>query len=318
MADVSILDQELPSSENPGLETLDPRFQEIAALVESSDYPKVAEQAEALFNDNVFDIRIIGYYLQAAFLEHGLKSLEAIFSCLKKSLEENWNAIGPVSKKEKHTQRSISWLLTQFNDALLYHREQSDEDWKKWIQEVSSDNIQNMLNNCDLFRQAVLAKFENADSIETLEKIKKWLEDFYVTIAPPAESKEEAPQEEEKSENQEAKEVSQPTTGQNSFPNLSIETAYPLQMLIRKIEAFNVLVEKENFTKAAIIADDINNLISNFDPRIYFPKTFAKYYKNLSHSIGSIAPCWEEKESLPWQMMNQFYTVDLEGFLEEE
>ena len=55
------------------------------------------------------------------------------------------------------------------------------------------------------------------------------------------------------------------------------EGSYHMRLLVNKMKAFERLIEKEQFPKAAVVADDINAIIAHFDPRIYFPRMFSKF-----------------------------------------
>ena len=315
MFNLALLDQPFPASETPGLDTLDPRFQEIASLVEASDFPKVGSQAEGLFNDNIFDIRIIGYYLYAVLLEQGLRSVASMMAVWCRTMQENWAAVGPGSKKEKHAQRSLTWFFEQSLQSLQYRSEKRDPVWEQWQKEMSREEVNGIVQSCDAFRKALVAAIGESPHQEQISKLVSWLKDFEQTLPAP-EIAEEVPNEEQSAagggSNQQAGNTS--TSGQPM--GVSIEASYPLQLLMKKIDAFEQLVQRGDFSKAAIVADDINTIIANFDPRIYFPQTLAKYYRQLSTSIEAIAPCWEAKESITWQVTAQFYQVDLDGFVQ--
>src|SRR3954469_12768090 len=96
--DLGVLKGTLTPAENPGLDTLDPRFQEIAGLVEAGETAKAAEMVEGLIRENILDIRILGYYLFGAFNERGLSGMEEVLEVTKGLLGDNWAAFGPVKK----------------------------------------------------------------------------------------------------------------------------------------------------------------------------------------------------------------------------
>jgi hypothetical protein len=85
--------------------------------------------------------------------------------------------------------------------------------------------------------------------------------------------------------------------------------------LCRKLQAFEKLIEKRSFEKAALVGDDVMTLIESFDPRKYFPDLFASFGALLSANIGSIAPHWDRRGSLEWKTLQQFYQVDIRKFV---
>lgn len=315
MSNLNLLTGHLEVIENPGIESLDPRFQDIVTTVETNDFAKVGTLVEALFQENIFDIRLIAYYLHAVLVEQGFKALGAIFDCATKLFQENWAAVGPTQKKEKHAQRSFNWFLTKLQDKLHYHQETNDDTWKKWLQETTGPDVQVILDACENFRKALLTVSEDAENQDRLMKLNQWLKDLQKIIAPPEPAPTAAAETEAPTSGSQAGDAG--TSQPGMIEGMAVDSSYHFQVLVKKLEAFDILVQKGNFNKAAIVADDINTIIASFDPRLFFPKTFAKYYKQLSGSIDSIAPLWESKESIQWQMTSQFYKVDLDGFVND-
>ena len=82
-------------------------------------------------------------------------------------------------------------------------------------------------------------------------------------------------------------------------------------------QAFEKLIEKRSFEKAALVGDDLMTLIENFDPRKYFPDLFASFGALLSANVSSIAPHWDRRSSLEWKTLQQFYQVDIRKFVGE-
>lgn len=74
--DLHLLNQPLPVVENPGLETTDPRLEEVSALVQRAQYLEAAAQAEAILLEGIVDIRLIGFLAYGVFLEEGVAGLK--------------------------------------------------------------------------------------------------------------------------------------------------------------------------------------------------------------------------------------------------
>jgi hypothetical protein len=85
--------------------------------------------------------------------------------------------------------------------------------------------------------------------------------------------------------------------------------------LVDKLEAFRRLIEKREMIKASVVADDVMHIIDNFDPRTYFPDMFADFSEKLSVHVQELSPHWDERESIAWKAMVQFYRVDLRRFV---
>lgn len=108
------------------------------------------------------------------------------------------------------------------------------------------------------------------------------------------------------SENRDEKAIGEPL-------HLFIES---LDSLSRKLKIFEALIEKNDYLKAAIVANDIDHLVENFDPLNYFPKLFAKYFSMFAKHVTALTEQYENKKSLQIKALERLYRTDLEMFLD--
>jgi hypothetical protein len=308
---IELLNTTLEVTENPGLDMIDPRFMDITTLVESGEYLEAATQAEGILAEGAYDIRITGFFLYGVFLEQGLGGLTAILQCLTKLFTENWDAVGPMKNREKHAQTSLNWFLRQLVKKMQYEEGKDSDVYQQWVAEVSSDEVQEALDASEELQGAFGTALEDqAESLlDGLSKVKEWLSTFQRLVYREPELEEEI----EPAEAEPAEMVA-PVGAPIADVAVSAEGSYHLQLLLRKMEVFARLIEKEEFAKAAIVADDINQIIADFDPRIYFPKMFSRHSLLLAVNIGQLNASEEYKGSLEWQTMQDLYKVDLDSF----
>jgi len=309
---IELLTDTLEISESPGLDTFDPRFNDIATMVQQADYMGAAAEAEKIFQEKIYDIRIIGYFLYGIFIDQGPGMLGPIFQCLAGLLDENWEAIGPAGKREKHTQTSLSWFMKQLVKKLEYEETNKGESWDRWIQEVSIDEVQDALEAGENLGQTLGRVLEDAASQVTdgLAKVSAWLESFKHLVY-----REPEPETEEAIDEVENKEITPRASFAETGDGVSAEGSYHLQLLLRKIAAFEQLINLKHFDRAALIAGDINDIIANFDPKIYFPKLFSRFSLLLALNIGELLAFEEYKRSPEWQSLQELYKVDLDSFV---
>lgn len=312
---IDILNTTLEVTENPGLDIIDPRLMDIAGLVENAEYMEAAVQAEQVLEEGRYDIRIAGYFLYGVFLEQGVGAMAAIMGCLANLLTENWEALGPVKNREKHAQTSLNWFLRQLAKKLQYEEEKESDVYQGWVDEVSSDDVEEALEASEEFQRALGMTLEDLAEplLESLPKVNDWLRTFQRVVYREPEPEPEMEEEYEPGEEVEAAPAApSPLTADDA---VLAEGSYHLGLLQRKMVAFERLLAKEQYPKAAIVADDINNIIANFDPRIYFPKIFSKYSLLRALNIGELTAFGENRGSVEWQTMEDLYKVDLEGFV---
>ncbi len=317
--DISQLNQPLEVSEKPGLEPFDMRFADIASLVENGKYMEAGNQCTEIVEEGIYDIRIIGYYLYAAFLENGLSGLGEIFEIIDGLASENMEAVGPVKNKEKHYQNSLKWFVNQLIKKLEYEEDQKGELWNEWIEEVSAEDVEQIVENLENMQKSLTQGLEDASEpvMESLQNIRNWLSSFHKIVY-----KEPEPEKEEEEEAGEpvAGEAAQAgpagaTFSLPGFGQMPVEGSFHFQQLLQKLTAFERLIQVRKYPLAALIAEDINDIIAHFDPRIYFPNIFARfsllYAKNISEMINNS----QNKNTVEWQALKKLYEVDLNSFV---
>jgi hypothetical protein len=318
----------LEVNENPGLETTDPRFSDIATLVQEGNYGEAAAGAEAILTEKIYDIRIIGYFFYGHFVERGIPALADIYLGLVDILNDNLEAVGPVKNRAKHLQTILNWLIKQVTKQLLYEEEKKSGLFEEWTTSVTTDQVEEVLDASDKLRRSLGPILEDTAGpvFDGLTKINDWLKAFQRLIyrAPEPESAEEEQVEEEAPEgaifDQEPRQQ-----GKRRFmaPGLeigedasNIEGSYHLNLLMRKLDAFDYLISEAKYANAAVVADDINAIIASFDPRIYFPKLFTRFALLSAAHVNELTSYAEYKESPAWTSLQELYKIDMDSFIE--
>ncbi len=337
--DISLLQGQLEIKENRGLEPFDTRFIDIATLVQNGNYEVAAIQAEEVLKEQIYDIRIIGYFLYGIFLEEGIKALKDIFDVFTSLLTENWDAIGPEKKCEKHTQTILTWLMKQLLKKLEYEEKKESDIWKLWQKEVSSEDVYKIRESLQSLRKVLSMKLEDLAEpiLDNLLKVNKWLEAFeqlvYKESEPEREQGEDLRKRLEEQEVVETKDIGteeskgkvkaqgaanlfQVTKSYKSTDRgVCVFGSHHLKTLIDKLEAFDILIQKEAFLQAAIVVEDINNIIKNFDPKKYFPTLFSRFCSLYALKVEEIIENFEYKDSPIWQALYDLYSVDIDSFV---
>jgi hypothetical protein len=319
MLDLSLVTKPLTPTENPGLDTLDPRFQEIATLVEAGEFQKAAEQTQALLQEGIVDIRVISYFLYGVFVEQQIPALPELLKAIVTIAGPNWAAVGPVAKKEKHTEAGLSWFLTRVHKRLVSTEEAKGDDWNKWTETITSDQTQAILDGAGSLRSALgPINLPSTRVVDALKPFEEWFKGFQkvVAAAKPAAPAEAPPAEEAKPADAGAAAPAAAPAGSGAPNRVQVEGSIYLVELQQKLQAFEALCKKEDFNKASIIAADVAAIVEKFDPRLYFPRLFAGFYNLSAKNVEKIVPVLETKETPQWKALEALYRVDLEAFVE--
>ncbi len=318
-------------AENPGLDTLDPRFAEITSLVTTGDYATAAQQAEAITSEKIYDIRLIGYILFGHFLQEGVAGLQDVFAVLKSVVGENWAAIGPVKNKEKNAKNALLWFTKQLLKKLNYEEEKQGAGWQTWTSTVDSELAQEIVELIEGFHRACGPPLDEQAKpvMDSVKKIDTWMRSFAKAVYQEPEPEEEVYEEEEEVFEEEEEEIAPqgaPQAAPMAAPQMVTGTAFSGNMpvvegsihlveLLKKMAAFEELINDEKFIHAALVADDINATIENFDPRLFFPSLFKNYSKLFAVSINELAEAEDARETLAWKAMESFFHVDIDEFV---
>ncbi|MGK3983870.1 type VI secretion system protein IglI family protein [Sorangium sp. So ce136] len=350
--DLAVLRGPLPVSPNPGLESDDPRLQRVTYFAGRGDYDEAAAAAQAVFQRRIYDVRLIGAFLAGAFLQDGVVALPDILACATAALGDDYPALGPTNRKAVLADASLGWLFRTLLDLLEFHDQQRDEPWTAWVLASDDALVDRVLDGCDLARHAVKARLKEAACLDELGKLRVWFDDTFRHVVArqsmlpgltPAEPKAEpakpvkappppthlppraAPPAQPAAAQPAAAQppASVPPAPLAAVPPapgadvITIPTSPALKLLLQKLRAFETLVERGELQKAAIVAHDVRRTVESFDPKVYLPSLFSSYFARLAAHVDELSPHWEGAGSLPWQILEQFYQVDLDAFVGE-
>ncbi|MGK3962629.1 type VI secretion system protein IglI family protein [Sorangium sp. So ce1667] len=315
----------------PGLEADDPRLAELVALADQGQYGAAADAAEALADEGVHDIRALSFLYYQAFIEGGIAALEQVFDVVRAALGPRFEAIGPARRRAEHFNKRLAWLFDTIVDALEYHQKNATPAWDALQQGLDRGALEAVLRAGDLVA-ADLSADAYASASRALGRLLGALRARAEVLAaapaataapalatPASEQPSPAPWDDAPPAAPAAAappgEVAPAAAAIAGRARIELAVAPAFLELLAKLRAFETLIGKGELEKAAIVAEDVQQLIESFDPRAYFPEVFARFSALLSGHIGALSEHLEERGSLAWKARSQFYRVDLEGFV---
>lgn len=308
---IDLLPRQLAIKEQPELNATDARFDAIATLVQQGEYIEAADLSKNILADEIYDIRLICYFLYGYWLEQGLTSLLTVIDCLHCVVFENWAAIGPVAKREKVVQNSLNWLFKQLLKHLQYQEKKKTPLWQQWQVSIGAGEISAILAASEAFRLSIAQQFEDlSEPVTACSKVENWLQTLQRQLYLPPEVKPAEPE----------KMLVNSTTVSPILPEtagLKIDVSYPMTLLLKKLAAFEYLLQAHNFSKAALLADDINQALEDFDPMVYFPKIFETFAKLKVLNFEELSVYDDYRGSAQWQAMQDWLKIDVDSFVKE-
>ncbi len=310
-----------PLSPGPELDPLDPRLAALADAVERRQFREAADDAEALFAEGVHDVQAVSAYLYQAFAEGGLGVLGELFSTVEALVGENLGALSPARRREERLDRRLGWLFDAINDALEYHTLKATPDWARWREGVRRDAFVAALAQGDAlggrFRAGGFGVGEGG-----LGRLLSRLQGLTTALTPaPVLEAQLSPPETSLAAGPEPPPASVTPLLSGREPlepsrrRVELVVSDRFVELLCKLRAFEALVERDDYLKAALVGDDLLSLLDDFDPREYFPELFASFSALMSEHVEELSSHWGDRESIPWKVLAQFYRVNLKGFV---
>jgi hypothetical protein len=315
-----LLDKSL-EGEASNLESSDERLEKVNLLVSRSEYVEAAREAEAVLRQGLYDVRLVGPYLLGLFVEGGLEAMPVVFHSLSKTLLLNWQSFGPLERKDVFSDAGLRWFLKVLNKHLEHHERLKDEKWQRWSLLSNREPLEQALTLSEEIYSAFARVMPRNGCEAPFRRLCQWLEGHLQTLPTPApleESEPESASEEEPEEEQAFQAPSRSTESPRSAPasaGPTLPVSPALAQLMRKLAAFDTLVERQDFQRASVVAADVLNVVEHFDPRVYLPALFSRFFAGLSTSAEQVEPLLQSTETLSFRALDQLYRVDLETFL---
>lgn len=289
-----------------------PELDTMRSLAEQGDYAGMAELAVQLAERHVYDIRVLVYALYGE--TQGVTPLLMPDFCdaVEYLLEEAWEALSPANKKGAYCKSSLAWLFKQMLIDLQTQELDAGDIWNEWMESLQAvDMTESILRLGGLIPLIDEKLGKEATTVtEKLTELKKWLTQLSQSLP----SRQDAERVAEAEATPEAVANSpESRTGpmQSGLPGGSVH----FDILLRKLAFFERVVESGDMVKAAVVVADLSTILENFDPRLYFPSLFSRYFTLLVTHNGAINEVMGMRDSPQWQALESLYKVDDEAFL---
>lgn len=312
------------SSDVIHLESSDDRLLEICDLYGARSFTEAHQRCNSVIEDKIYDFRLIGIHLFCIFWKDGPVALKPAFEALHSYLSQHWSDVGPERHRKKIVSLGVESLIDNMASTLDYWQTQGGGTFQIWVDQESREGIEETIETLQRLGELPEEQLDpNVVAIQ-LPKLTQMLRGIQKSLPSRDEATEtmttdEAPSDETAVPPPTSDAPALPASGGLSSlsPLLGGEISPELAMLLKKIRAFETLVEAKRFERAAMVADDIQSAVENFDPRKYFPSLFAEFYADLVQNFEQISAFWARRESADWAVLQQLYDVDLDTFVEK-
>lgn len=293
------------------LESVDPRLGAMGDLVESGKVTEAADAAEDVLAEGFLDIRPISVLLYAEFVAAGVDAIPAILEAADLAIRDNFDAIGPKQKKKPLFDKRIGWLFDRIASQLEYHDKAKSDQFAAWTDGVAAERIEAAALAAATLTSALASKEYDA-APRAAGRLTTWLKgrseaanaEVAAALAAAAPPPEPLPSK------------NKTIVPEDDSRHVTLAVSHKFAELLQKLRAFEALIAKGRHEKAAVVAADVQQLISQFDPRTYFPELFSGFAALMSDNVNTISGHMEMRDSPAWNALDQFYRVDLKAFVD--
>jgi hypothetical protein len=355
---------------NPAIseEYVESKFSLLASHWQKGDYIQVITQCEMMFEQNVFDVRFVVYYLYSVWVTPPRTPLYEVFESLNSLFAQGQDIWFPLScdvsegkvepensilsqclslliKKVEQRIRQYDEELEQFDDCCDLIVDELDSLLLYLVNQWELDQLVykiNQLKKCYFVREREpeLVAIELGDAVQICTpessvdiEVEVDVEvdevnidsEMMVEFDGTKEFNQEDPLDEEQYT---ASDFNQPlpklvsqdenTQGSEYLFSKKGGVSELLDGLILKTQLFEQLIQQGELLKAAVVADDIQNAIENFNPLDYLPLLFRRYAELRALNLPLLSQHNDYQTTPHWQALKDYYAIDMKGFTELE
>ncbi len=308
MYNLTVLHELLETGEFKVDDEGDTQFALIASFFEKDDFENGIPLIEEVLLSGRLDIRLVMYYLYSWFLKEGLVSFIEIFPIIMALLKDHWEQVCPVTKRDRHAQKSLTWLFSRQIKTFEY----IDRDFKKgnfelldqYKKDLDDEKVDEILSLSFGLNDYLMQKWEHSPLNDQLAHLRKWIQDVNQMSIPV--------EEKEASEKDEVVEKAPPIEETSPIPLRDLQPSDLMVLFYKKLCAFESLLNRKEYRKAAVIADDIEQAIQNFNPLLHFPSLFVRHFSlhaKYAHKLE------ENRDSNTSKILEKLYQADLNAFI---
>lgn len=185
MVDLDILQNLLKNATppNPTENTSEELFDQIVTFIEQEKINEATGLIEKIFAKGIPDVRLIVYYFYAHFTNYGIKSFIGIFPGIISMVNEYWDVLRPLNRKDKQVQSSLNWFFSHILIKIKYSEKLHNTGkmhpiWKKSVLEVSSDELNNLISIANEFKNFFIEKWPKSSTKDRVLHLVKKIEEL--------------------------------------------------------------------------------------------------------------------------------------------
>ncbi|HYQ18313.1 MAG TPA: type VI secretion system protein IglI family protein [Polyangiaceae bacterium] len=294
---------------------------QICGWADEGEIERAGKEVESQLRGGRFSAEIFTIWLGFRFARDGLAALPALLRELEAQTEVSGRS-GDAAQRA--WARGLDWLAENLRVRLRFHAKFHDARWQQWSAQLSLPLDAELTDTLARLRDSGSSLQRFAESLELIYRktFGALLDELRAAASAeelalpeaepprPVEPDESACAESEDTESREA-----PQTRPAVEAAGQVVQSAALEALRAKLAAFERLVAEQAWPVAAMVARDVEQELSAFDPVRYFPGVFSGYLRTLSEVGAELEQYMHPGGSLESQALERLYRADPRQFL---
>jgi hypothetical protein len=260
---------------------------EIHSFVDDKNFSEAVKLMLGYFEEEVIDVRIVYLYFIVKVMESDSAEYAGYIDELTKILNEFLEVLQPKKNFRLHLEKSAISFVEKLRKNIEYRIEN---------QQIEKFELTELDSALGEFHDTVFKLAEYDINVFGI-----------IELLTPFDKKQEKTVIEEKKEEGTEEVLSKNVQTKCENSNAAVNGNYLWDNLKDKITMFGIMITENRIVDAAILYEDINNELKDFDPRKYFPETFLPMYKAMNGEISNILSALQNKDTYEWFMASNFH-----------
>lgn len=286
---------------------IEQHFTTLASWWINGEFEKLVAQGDEIIPVDIYDIRIVTYYLYSVWVVNNHQQfvdvIQVILRIFEKLYSEDDIAFKSSAENVKAIEDCTALLIKKIHKRL--------ERFTPTLATVNEDP-QQIVDQLMALMECLAPYTQLALTVKQLAEIKALYWPLIETVTHDADDANhneinEVDSDEQQNVNDDV--VTHPST-------MGMVTwSHSLTLLMDKIALLEALVKRDQLYKAAVVVEDIQHELANFNPLLYLPQLFQGYTALKAQHISTFTHYIHSHNPHQWQALREHYTVDKKAFL---
>ncbi|MES9906645.1 MAG: type VI secretion system protein IglI family protein [Sedimenticola sp.] len=305
--------------------TIDEVLTDIDKSLNRGELGAVERSCFDLLSNHCSDIRVVSLYLYTSMLWLTKAGVVELFPTLKllhhqhieQVLPDDWSA----SKKLMVLDSNLAFFFKKLNRKIEFFSRQQNIQLLDWYEQLDYEALEQVQSNAQDFidfASGLLLTTEQ-NSIALMRRFKQTMSEIRLkSPQQPEEQPQEEPLPPAVVEELAVEPPAIPVTASITAELMLEQLSYPLELLIKKLDVFQMLLTQQDHIKTAVLMTDVLQTLETFDPKVYFPQLFKPFVEAQVLYGDQLQETEMLAQKYSTQALKDLLSLDLDAFIDIE